>query len=58
MEILKVKYSYAGGSARFMFMFSIEELKTELELHLNNDGQNVAACCNKKESQAGRRFNN
>jgi len=36
MEILKVKYFYAGGSAWFMFMFSIEEVETGLKLRLNN----------------------
>lgn len=36
MEILKAKYYYAGGSARFMFMYQIQEVKTQLDKRLNN----------------------
>ena len=36
MEVLTAKYYYAGGSARFMFMYQIQEVKEQLDMSLKN----------------------
>ena len=57
MEVLSDKYYYAGGSARVMFMYQIQEVKTRLDKRLQNlEDKDWESLLPDRRSRQGRRL--